>query len=125
MAATSQYRPVWTPAREYPAEPASSALTRTVRRIATLERNSLRLVNFAARAGVDITYIGIADVFAEPRAIPGSTRTGIIGPAGGSDTVIPMVQKERLQKLVHAGIDFPWSTRPTRSPRARSPCQAR
>jgi hypothetical protein len=68
MAATSQYRPVWTPAREYPAEPAKSAPARTVRRIATLERNSPRLVKIAARAGVDITYLGIAELFAEPRA---------------------------------------------------------
>ena len=107
MATTSQYRPVWTPARKYPAESASSATARTVRRIATLERNSPRLVNIAARAGVDITYLGIAQLFGEPRAYPGQDTDWIIGPAGSSDTVIPMVQKERLQKLVHAGIDFP------------------
>src|SRR5580704_6306849 len=107
MVTTSQYRPVWTPAREYPAQPATSATARTVRRIATLERNSPRLVNIAARADVDITYLGIAEVFAEPRAYPGQHTDWIIGPAGSSDTVIPMVQKERLQKLVHAGIDFP------------------
>lgn len=107
MATTSQYRPVWAPAREYPAEPARSATARTVRRIATLERNSPRLVNIAAQAGVDITYLDIAEVFAEPRAYPGQHTDWIVGPAGSSDTSIPMVQKERLQKLVHAGIDFP------------------
>ena len=107
MAANSQYRPIWTPAREYPAEPARSAPAQTVRRIAALDRSSPRLVNIAARAGVDITYLGIAELFAEPRAYPGQHTDWIIGPAGSSDTVIPMVQKERLQKLVHAGIDFP------------------
>ena len=107
MATTGQHRPVWIPVREYPAEPASSALTRTVRRIATLERNSQRLVNIAARAGVDITYLGIAELFGEPRAYPGQHTDWIIGPAGSSDTVIPIVQKERLQKLLHAGIEVP------------------
>ena len=107
MATTGQHRPVWIPAREYPAEPASSAPARTVRRIATLERNSPRLVNIAARAGVDITYLGIAELFAEPRAYPGQHTDWIIGPAGSSDTVIPIVQKERLQKLLRAGIGFP------------------
>ena len=86
MATTSQYRPVWTPARKYPAESASSVPTRTVRRIATLERNSPRLVNIAARAGVDITYLGIAELFGEPRAYPGQDTDWIIGPAGSSDT---------------------------------------
>jgi hypothetical protein len=84
---TSQHPPVWTPAREYPAEPASRATARTVRRIATLERNSPRLVKIADRAGVDITYFGIAEVFAEPRAYPGPQTDWIIGPAGSSDRV--------------------------------------
>ena len=107
MDTTGQHRPVWTSVREYPAEPTSSVTARTVRRIATLERNSPRLVKIADRAGVDITFLGIAEIFAEPRAYPGQHTDWIIGPAGSSDTIIPMAEKERLQKLVHAGIDFP------------------
>ena len=52
MDATGQYRPVWTSARAYLGEPASRAPARTVRRIATLERDSPRLVKTADRAGV-------------------------------------------------------------------------
>jgi hypothetical protein len=106
MDTTGQHWPVWTSARAYLGEPASRVPARTVRRIATLERNSPRLVKTANRAGVDITYLGIAEVFAEHRAYPGQRTDWIIGPAGSSDTVIPLAEKKQLQKLVHAGIDF-------------------
>ena len=60
-----------------------------------------------SRAGVDITYLGIAPIFAEHRAYPGQHTDWIIGPAGSSDTIIPAAEKKQLQKLVHVGIDFP------------------
>ena len=56
---------------------------------------------------VDITFLGTAPLFAEPRAYSGGNTDWIIGPAGSGDTIIPAAEKERLQKLVHAGIDFP------------------
>ena len=104
---TSQHPPVWTPVREYPAAPTSNVTAQTARRIATLERNSPRVVQLAERAGVDITFLGTAPLFAEPRAYSGGDTDWIIGPAGSGDAVIPAAEKERLQKLVHAGIDFP------------------
>jgi hypothetical protein len=103
----SHHPPVWTPVREYPAEPTGNVTARTARRIATLERNSPRLVKLAERADVDITFLGTAPLFAEPRAYSGRISDWIIGPAGRGDTIIPAAEKERLQKLVHAGIDFP------------------
>jgi hypothetical protein len=107
MDPTGQHWPVWTSARAYLGEPASRFPARIVRRIATLERNSPRLVKTADGAGVDITYLGIAEVFAEHRAYPGQHTDWIIGPAGSSDTVIPLAEKKQLQKLLYAGIDFP------------------
>jgi hypothetical protein len=107
MDTTGQHWPVWTSARAYLGERASRVPARTVRRIATLERDSARLVKTADRAGVDITYLGIAEVFAEHRAYPAQHTDWIIGPAGSSDTVIPLAEKKQLQKLLHAGIDFP------------------
>lgn len=107
MDTTGQHWPEWTSARAYLGEPASRFPARAVRRITTLERTSPRLVKTANRAGVDITYLGIAEVFAEHRAYPGQHTDWIIGPAGSSDTVIPLAEKKQLQKLVHAGVDFP------------------
>ncbi len=107
MDATGQHWPVWTSARAYLGERASRVPARTVRRIATLERDSPRLVKTADRAGVGITYLGIAEVFAEHRAYPGQHTDWIIGPAGSSDRVMPLAEKKQLQKLLHAGIDFP------------------
>ena len=107
MDTTGQHWPVWTSARAYLGERVSTVPTRTVRRIATLERDSPRLVKTAGRAGVDITYLGVAEVFAEHRAYPGQHTDWIIGPAGSSDRVMPLAEKKQLQKLLHVGIDFP------------------
>ncbi len=107
MHTTGQHWPVWAPARAYLDESASVLPARTARRITTLERNSPLLVKTAGRAGVDITYLGIAEIFAEHRAYPGQGTDWIIGPAGSHDKVIPMAEKRQLQELVHAGIDFP------------------
>jgi hypothetical protein len=107
MNTNGQHWPVWTSAHAYLGESASRFPERTARRIATLERNSPRLVKTAGRVGVDIAYLGIGEVFAEHRAYRGQHTDWIIGPAGGSDTIIPLAEKKHLEKLVHAGIDFP------------------
>jgi hypothetical protein len=103
----SQRQPERT-AQRHLAEPTSSIIARTARRTATLERNSLRLVESASRAGVDITYLGIAPLFEEPRAYAGPETDWIIRPAADdNDSIVPASQRDRLQRLVHAGIDFP------------------
>lgn len=95
-------------APRHPAPIAGDVTARTARRAATLERSSPRLVTSAARAGVDITYLGIEPLFAEPRAYAGEQTDWIIRPAADlSDTIIPADERDRLRKLVHAGIDFP------------------
>jgi hypothetical protein len=95
-------------AQRHPEEPTSSITVRTARRTATLERNSLRLINSASRAGVDITYLGIAPLFDEPRAYAGQQTDWIIRPAADHDeSIVPASEGEKLQRLIHAGIDFP------------------
>lgn len=95
-------------AQRHPAEPTSSVTARTARRTATLERNSPRLVNSACRAGLEITYLGIAPLFDEPRAYAGQQTDWIIRPAADhNESIVPASEREKLQRLVHAGIDFP------------------
>jgi hypothetical protein len=90
-----------------PAEPASGITARTARRAATLERDSARLVTSASRAGVEITYVGTAPLFDEPRAYAGRQTDWIIGPAADhSDAIVPADIREQLRRLIHAGIDF-------------------
>jgi len=101
-------QPVWAAIHGEPSEPADGITARTARRAATLERGSPRLVRTASRAGVDITYLGIAALFGEPRAYAGSQTDWIISPAADrSDAIVPADQREQLQQLVHAGLDFP------------------
>ena len=108
MYTASQRQPERAAAQRHPAEPTSSITARTSRRSATLERNSPRLVKSASRAGVDVTYLGIAPLFAEPRAYAGPQTDWIIRPAADhSDAIVPTAERDRLQRLVHAGIDFP------------------
>jgi hypothetical protein len=81
---------------------------RTARQVALLERDSPRLVRRASLAGADITYLGIAPMSAEPTAYAGQDTDWIIRPAAdGVDTVIPSAERERLLRLLEAGIDFP------------------
>lgn len=107
MSTTSHFQPERT-AHRHPAEPTSSITVRTARRTATLERNSPRLIESASRAGVDITYLGIAPLFDGPRAYAGPQTDWIIRPAADdNDSIVPAPERDRLQRLVHAGIDFP------------------
>jgi hypothetical protein len=86
------------------AQSASGLTVQAARRVATLERSSLWLVKTAERAGADITYLGIAPLFDEPRACAGPQTDWIIRPAYPSHGIIPATQ---LDRLVHAGPDFP------------------
>jgi hypothetical protein len=107
MHSTDQRPPEWALALKDPAQQVNIT-ARTTRRAATLERSSPRLVKTAERAGVDITYLGIAPLFAEPRAYVGPQTDWIITPAAdASDAIVPAAERDRLHRLVHAGIDFP------------------
>jgi hypothetical protein len=107
MYTTAQRQPEQA-AHGYPAEPASSTTARTNRRTATLERNSPRLIMSARRAGVDITYLGIASLFDEPRAYAGPYTDWIIRPAADhNDAIVPAAEGDKLQRLIRVGIDFP------------------
>jgi hypothetical protein len=107
MHTTSQHQPERV-AQMHPAEPTSTMTARTSRRTATLERDSQRLVKVASRAGANITYLGIAPLFDEPRAYAGPHTDWIIRPAADrSDAIVPVAERARLQQLLHAGIDFP------------------
>ena len=86
MDTASQRRPQPTVGHAYPARPCHRVTTRTARRTATLERTSPRMVKTARRAGVDITYLGIAPLFAEPRAYTGPKTTGSSAPQPTSAT---------------------------------------
>ncbi len=61
----------------------------------------------ANQAGVDIRYLGIAPLFDEPRAYAGPQNDWIIRRADPSDGIVPAAQQDRLQQLVHVGLDFP------------------
>lgn len=100
-------RPAHATAARQPAHPASGLSAPTARRVATLERSAPQLVKTAERAGVDISYLGIAPLFDEPRAYAGPQTDWIIRIADPSDGIIPAAQLDQLQRLVHAGLDFP------------------
>ena len=100
-------RPEQATAARHPAHQASGFSAQTARRVATLERSSPQLVRTAERAGVDVSYLGIAPLFDEPRAYAGPQSDWIIRLADPSDGIIPAVQLDRLQRLVHVGLDFP------------------
>jgi hypothetical protein len=104
-AARHSAQPAW--AAGHLDQPHNGLTVRTVRRVASLEHSSPRLVKTAERAGVDITYLGIAPLFDEPRAYAGPQTDWIIRPAEHSDGIIPAAQLDRLQRLVYAGLDFP------------------
>jgi hypothetical protein len=78
------------------------------RRTAFLARNSTRVVGRAREAGVPITYLGIAPIFAEPRAYAGPQTDWVLSPVHDlSDAVIPRAERAALLRLADARIDFP------------------
>jgi hypothetical protein len=100
--------PVPAAAHREPALPELELTPRLRRRVDTLERSGERLVKSAGVVGVDITYLGIAPLFAEPTAYAGELTDWVIGPVvDHTDSVIPQAERERLVRLVKAGLDFP------------------
>ena len=103
-----QRLPVQAITRREPALPDLDLTPRMRRQVETLERRAPRLLKSAQRAGADITYLGIAPLFAEPTAYAGELTDWVIGPVvDRSDSVIPEAEREKLVRLVRAGLDFP------------------
>jgi len=81
---------------------------RVGRRVATLDRRAPFVVRQAQAVDVDITYLGIAPLFDEPRAYVGSTTDWVIAPVTAeAQEVVPQRERANLQRLIEAGIDFP------------------
>lgn len=77
------------------------------RRVNLLQRESPRLVQRAANAGVDIAYVGVSPLFDGARAYTGPETDWIFTPADGrTDGFIPTAERDSLRRLIHAGIDF-------------------
>jgi hypothetical protein len=77
-------------------------------RVAVLERDSSHVVERASRAGADIAYLGIAPLFANPAAYAGEFTDWVIGPVTDlSEAVVPAPEREKLVRLVEAGVNFP------------------
>lgn len=75
---------------------------------ATLDRRANAFVDRAAGAGIHIEYLGINPLFDEPRLYRGEKTDWILGPASrAEDLVVPGAQRERLCRLVAAGVDVP------------------
>ena len=90
-----------------PQQPANPAL-RVVRRVATLDRRAPNIVRQAHEVDVDITYLGIAPLFDEPRAYGGPTTDWVIAPVTAeAQEVVPRRERQTLQRLIEASIDFP------------------
>jgi hypothetical protein len=80
----------------------------TARAIETLELRAPLRVKEAGRAGVDIKYLGIAPLFAEPIAYLGELTDWVVSPVlTKTDTIVPAAERERMIRLVRAGITFP------------------
>ncbi len=106
MNASTNHRPLMTitanPAGSYDHVPIHVA-----RRQASLERSSTRIVERARQAGVTISYLGEAPLFAQPQAYAGPNADWVVYPVTSlSEAVIPRQQQEALLRLDDAGIDF-------------------
>ena len=78
------------------------------RRVAALEREADSVVSRARWAGVDISYQGIAPLFAETMAYAGEGSDWVIGPVSPSEVpVVPRSQQEALRRLDESGVRFP------------------
>jgi hypothetical protein len=78
------------------------------RTVATLGRRANALVDRAARVGLHVEYLGISPLFDEPRLYRGPKTDWVLGPANRTeDLVVPRVERDRLRRLVEAGVDVP------------------
>src|SRR3954454_8191106 len=95
-------------------EPAGPAAPRSTsrfvaRRTASLQARAPQIVQRAAIAGVDIQYLGINPLFAEPRLYAGAETDWILGPADqAQDAVVPQRERRSLERLRASDLDFPW-----------------
>jgi hypothetical protein len=97
-----QAMPGWTPVA------VSQLDSRTARAVETLERRAPLNIKKASRAGVDITYLGIAPLSGEPIAYLGELTDWVVSPVPTeTDTIVPAAERERMVRLVQAGVTFP------------------
>ena len=73
------------------------------RRVAVLEREADSVISRASRAGLDISYQGIAPLFADTMAYSGDESDWVIGPVSPSEiSVVPRSQQEILRRCTRA-----------------------
>ena len=78
------------------------------RRVAVLEREADSVISRASRAGLDISYQGIAPLFADNMAYSGDESDWVIGPVSPSEiSVVPRSQQEILRRIDTSGVRFP------------------
>ncbi len=78
------------------------------RRVAVLEREADSVISRASRAGLDISYQGIAPLFADTMAYSGDESDWVIGPVSPSEiSVVPRSQQEILRRIDASGVRFP------------------
>lgn len=78
------------------------------RRVLTLGRQAPRTVELALEAGVKIEHLGIAPLFKDARFYPGASTDWVFAPANDEEgPIVPRSERQTLQRLVEADIDFP------------------
>jgi hypothetical protein len=93
-------RPV-TPARRDPSPLVAG-------RVATLERQAPDVVAAARDLGLEIEYLGINPLFAEPRLYGGVDTDWVLAPAGKRDDAVVPPRERRILETLHAGgQEFP------------------
>lgn len=99
---SKQHPPAREPSTQAAGAPAYSP------RAEVLDRRSVKVLERAREAGVPITYLGIARLFAESRAYAGPQTDWVISPVTDlSDAVVPAAGRNALMRLADAGIEFP------------------
>jgi hypothetical protein len=77
------------------------------RRVARLHQRAPQIVERAARAGVGIEYLGIADLFQEVRLFRGTESDWVLAPVDEHEqTVVPRAPLSDLRRLHQEGLDF-------------------
>lgn len=82
-------------------------------RLPVLARRAGNLSDLAVAAGAPLRYLGVAPLFVDTLAYRGSASDWVIAPAGVDPMIangplpIPADVRDRLRRLVAAGVDFP------------------
>jgi hypothetical protein len=93
------------PTRTAPQRAADAVAARS---IAVLERQAPELVRAARAAGVEVEYLGIAELFSETRLYAGADNDWVLGPVTRPDqAVVPAQERHQLECLAAAGINLP------------------